>query len=410
MEWQVLSEDVYASFAQHSSYNHFSQSLATKHIRERLGEVVHLVGLVDQGEVVAATLLIESAGFLGKKRFYAPRGFLIDFTDAALVQTFVAKLKAYLKQHKALYLRVDPNVVYALHSNDEQVEVLPAGEQAVDTLKQLGFVHNGFTQGYEDEQPRWNYWLDLEGKTHNELFKAFRQNTRNKINAAKRYQSKVRVGTLEDLDAFYEILEHTSDRRAFHNRNKAYFRVFLEETLANNQAKLLFVDVNLKDYQTHLKNEQAKYLAKQAKMQEKGGSEGAIKEVENNLNALQRNLEETSQWIAKYGEQVISATSMFITYGNEVIYFHSGGYDDLMKLSGQYFLQDYMIEGAVQQGYPRYNFFGIQHVSAQDGVYLFKRGFSGYAVELVGQFDLIIDASTMRLYETLKTIKQKIKR
>ncbi|MGL5977533.1 MAG: peptidoglycan bridge formation glycyltransferase FemA/FemB family protein, partial [Erysipelotrichaceae bacterium] len=76
MVFTVLSEQEYTAFLKHAQHNNFSQSLATKNIRTALGDTVHLVGLLHNGRIIAASLLIESAGFLGYRRFYAPRGFL----------------------------------------------------------------------------------------------------------------------------------------------------------------------------------------------------------------------------------------------------------------------------------------------------------------------------------------------
>ena len=56
------------------------------------------------------------------------------------------------------------------------------------------------------------------------------------------------------------------------------------------------------------------------------------------------------------GSKVVMASSMFLTFGWEVVYLFSGSYDEYMKYNAQYLIQWEIIKYAVKNKYDRYNF------------------------------------------------------
>ena len=104
---------------------------------------------------------------------------------------------------------------------------------------------------------------------------------------------------------------------------------------------------------------------------------------------------------------------MFILYGNEIVYLFSGSYAEYMNFCGQYRLQWELIKYAADNGYRRYNFYGIQDVfnpQGKDyGVYEFKKGFGGYVEELLGSFEISISPKN-KVYRLLKSVKKIIKK
>ena len=84
-----------------------------------------------------------------------------------------------------------------------------------------------------------------------------------------------------------------------------------------------------------------------------------------------------------------------------------------MSFCGQYRLQWEIIKYAADNGYKRYNFYGIQDVfnpkGKDRGVYEFKKGFGGYVEELLGSFILPI-SSKNSLYNGLRKVKRIVKK
>ena len=98
------------SFMQSSPKEHFMQHSLWGKIKA-LGEWDdELLGLYDEGRLVASVMLLHRPiPVLGGTVYYAPRGFVADFSDFGIITAFTAKIKEYLKGKKAVYFIFDPD-------------------------------------------------------------------------------------------------------------------------------------------------------------------------------------------------------------------------------------------------------------------------------------------------------------
>ncbi|MBS7021493.1 MAG: peptidoglycan bridge formation glycyltransferase FemA/FemB family protein, partial [Firmicutes bacterium] len=114
------------------------------------------------------------------------------------------------------------------------------------------------------------------------------------------------------------------------------------------------------------------------------------------------------------GTEIDLSAAMFMMTGDEVIYLFSGNYDEYMKFNAQYAIQWDMICYANAHGFKKYNFYGISgNFDKKDpeyGVYEFKRGFSGYVEELIGEFEIPVKKQTYALFSIINNTKQFIKK
>ena len=73
----------------------------------------------------------------------------------------------------------------------------------------------------------------------------------------------------------------------------------------------------------------------------------------------------------------------------------------------------HMMNYCFEHGYDRYNFYGLSgdftENSEDYGVYRFKRGFNVYIEELIGDFYKPINKVKYWLFNTLNTIRKKVK-
>ena len=85
---------------------------------------------------------------------------------------------------------------------------------------------------------------------------------------------------------------------------------------------------------------------------------------------------------------------MFMFHGREVLSLFGGVYDEYREFIPSYTLNYDMIKYACENGYDKYNFYGIDEYKDKSnpmyGLYDFKRGFSGVVEEYIGTYDLII--------------------
>ena len=90
----TLKEDEFNSFAQKHKYESYCQTSNYANFKaEQENYDIHYLGFEENNNLVGATMVIYKNLFWGYKYAYAPRGFLIDYTDTYLVNAITQGLK-----------------------------------------------------------------------------------------------------------------------------------------------------------------------------------------------------------------------------------------------------------------------------------------------------------------------------
>lgn len=417
MEFLEISEQDYDYFARKHPYRNFLNSSTAINIKQASGWTISFVGVCEHGELLAATGLIFIPCMKAYFYAYAQRGFLIDYQDKALLDFFHEELCFYLKKKKVVYLKIDPCVQYQEHDiNGNLVEGGFHHQYVIDNLTSLGYVHQGFTTGFQDNsQVRWMFVLSLEGKTEEQLLAEMDHQTRWSVNKTIKQGVKVRQLAFDELSIFKEIMEYTASTRKFHDmpfeQYQRQIRAYGEE---NAKVMMAYLDVDeiLKRILEDLKKEEMELHAIQDVLKETPNSKKYVKKekVQQEAIALLHNRQkEMENFQQVYGKIIPIAASYFILYEDELIYVSSGAYDTFRKYNGPYAIQWHMMKYALAHGIKRYNFYGTSgdfHEDAIDyGVFEFKKGFNGVVEEYVGDFILPISKAKYKLYTILRKLR-----
>lgn len=355
MNFVTISAEEFREFAGNNPYKSFMQTPEIATLREKDGWVSYYLAVKENNQIKAATMLVAKPTFLGKSTYIAPGGPLLDLSDQKLTVFFFKHLKSFIKTHNGYQLHISPN--FELIERDRDGKPVEGGfnhQKTLNTLKKLGFHPIE-----HPDQPKYLFVLNIEGRTPDQLFADFKNNTRNLTRRTERMGIKVRELKKEELGIFKQITDDTSKRRHFTDRTLEYYEQMYD----------LFHD------------------------------RGEVKFI-----------------IAEKDHTPLSV-AMFMLYGDEVVYLFSGSDEKYMKeYNAQYAIQWYMIQHAAKHHFKRYNFYGIIDLPGQtrhDGVYTFKRGFtsptSGKVIELIGSFDLPV-TPLYSLHQTLSKIKGLIKK
>lgn len=352
MKFVTLQESEFTKFAKKSPYKSFMQTSEIAKLREKDGWTVYYFGVKEDDKLKAVTMAVAKPTFLGKSVYYLPGGPLIDLEDTKLTNFFFKKLKSYIKSHNGYVIHIDP--YYELVERDRDGEIVKDGfnhEKALKNLQNLGFIPIK-----NSSQPKYLFVMDLNKKSPDEIFKDFKQNTRNLIHRAERKGVKIRELNREELKELKAITESTSHRRNFQDRPLSYYENMYDLFHDKKEVKFLLAEV----------------------------------EIDKKITPL--------------------STAMFMTYGDEVVYLFSGSDEKYMhEYNAQYLIQWRMIKYASENGFKKYNFYGIQGLPDKNskgyGIYRFKKGFGGHVVELVGSFELPINKPFYYLHHFLSRIK-----
>lgn len=394
----------------------------------------HYIGLEnDNDEIVAgAMILSKTLPIIKKKMFYSPRGFLIDYNDKELLETFTNELKKYIKKEQGIFVKIDPFVEYQEHDNDGNiVKDGYNNKSAVENLKQLGYKFFGFNLMQDTLQPRWMHVIETKNRTLDDVMKDMESKTRQILRKNERCGITTREITRDELPIFKDIMKHTSDRREFVDRPLSYYEAMWDNLHDSGILKILIAEIDFNIYEKNTieeKEETEKSLKERIYKKDKGilkmnekKFNSSNKQDEETIKRLEKQLEKIKELKKEYGDKEILGGILFLIYGNEVLSLHGGSHAKLMQFQSAYTIHFEGVKMAVEGNYNRYNFYGITGDFRKEnplyGLYLFKKSFGGHVVELIGEYDLIISKFwyntyniAFNLYHKLKNIKSSLKK
>ena len=386
MNFITLEPEDFREFANKSPYKSFYQTPEIAKLREESGWTTYYFGVEQSGKIRAASMVVAKPAFLGKSIYYAPGGPLLDFEDTDLVSFFMKNLKSYAKSHNGYILHIEP--YYELIERDRHGEVREGGfnhQTALRNLKNAGLIRLS-----QSDEPKYSFVLDIKGRKTEQIFAEMKRNTRNHIRKAEKMGVKIRELKREELSIFKQITESTSNRRNFTDKPLSYYEQMYDLFHGRGEVKFMM-----------------------AGAPEDALSRSMFADVANaeRPSPVTTGARERSE---KDASLVPLSVGMFMLYGDEVIYLFSGSDEKYMKdYNAQYLIQWHMIKYAVDHGFKRYNFYGIQGLpdkSSKDyGIYDFKKGFTsdetGCVTELIGAHELPVNMIFYQLHKLLSKLK-----
>lgn len=422
MELIELTEKEFKDFAYHHEQASFLQTIGWGKLKENNGWKYELLGFKEGKKIVAATMLLSKMTPIKKKMFYAPHGFLLDYSNFSLLDEFAMKMKNYVKKNGGIFFKIDPYIM--LIERDIDGKVVEGGIDHTEIyrhLRKLGFREINGKVTEQTLQGKWIYWLDINGRSMDEIMTS---KVRLVMNQNQKNGVYVREGSYEELDKFKAIMDHTSERREFISRSLAYYQEMYEALHNEGICKLYFAELNLVEQLSICKSEKEK-LDSEYQTKETEFQEGKIKvnekkfrvrqnELKNAITKLETNILEYEELYQTHGDILTLGGILYMIHGNEVLSFLGGAYSDYLKLQPFYSIHYEMIKYAVQNHYRYYNFYGIsgdlRETSPMYGVYQMKRGFGGNVVELMGEFDYPVNKFYYGLYRISYGIIHKLKK
>lgn len=409
MKFVTLEKEEYKKFASNHPLRHYLQTVEMEKISENGGFKSLYIGVKNNNQILAASRLVYKKNRLGQSYFYAPRGPLLDYNNKELLTFFTKEIKKYIKSKKGYVLHIDPSVIHKQRDiNGDIVKDGIDNTNILESLKKLGYQHLGFNTWYEySRQVRWVFCLDLHNKTEEQLLNEMKPNTRNHIRKTIRYGVEIKEISYDELPIYNKIMDETSERRNFKNRNLEYYQEMYNLLTPKKMVKFLIAYLDISKYIDYLKQE----IEKEQKNIEElpSSARGKKKASLLAIEQMTKKQEEALKLQKEDGDRIYLSGAMFLLYQDEIIYFHSGSYSKYMNFNAQYLIQWYMIKYGVENKYRRYNFYGITgNFDKNDenyGVYDFKRGFNGYVEEYIGDFELPIS-----WYYYISKIKDKLKK
>lgn len=364
------------------------------------------VGMYDNEKLVCAAMILKRKLFLNKKLFYIPRGFVIDYKDKKLLESFTENLRDYAKKNGGIDIKIDPFICFSEDNiqnirKNKGIEVrksfIKDTKEIVSNLEKVGFVHGGYKREVNAYiQPRYTMVISLKDKDENlyekeALRRTFPKNTRNYIGT---YQEERGVEfsyskNKEDVKYLISVLKETEKRQHISLRSENYFKNLMDSFPDN--AVLFFAHVNIDKY--------IKFLEKD------------MKEHENKKEFCLNQIEEAKKVKEKYGSRPLAgATIVMMPTCNSGIktasFLYAGTNTNILpSLKITNGLMFYRLCYCLDNGCDYCDLGGVDG-SLEDHLSTFKSKFNPNVLELVGEYDLVISKVWYGLFNLgLKTLK-----
>lgn len=387
-----LTREQFESFANNHPLRSHYQSFYYGQLLSEYYFDYSLLGYVDDnGSIKAASLILIKKLTALYKYAYAPKGFLIDYNDEMLIKNFTKDLMKYMKKRKVIMVKINPDIIVGeIRPENDYKTVYNDNAKLVNVLSNYGYLKLRNNLYFESRFPRFNIIINL-----NEFggIKTLAKNVRNKIYKAERRGLSLDQGTVDDLEAFYEIIK---DKR---NKNLDYYRDYYNLFNREKQMDIFIVKADYKKYLTVAQERYANELSLNEQlileMQKDPNEKNLARKMQSDkdLASYKNDIIRSSKNMTSENSSVV-AGALVIKHCNRAYILISGYNENYRFLSPNYYLHYKIIEYYKNLGFESLDMNGMTGDFTKENPYyglnMFKLGFSNLVYEYIGEFDLLV--------------------
>lgn len=412
MEIIQITKEEFDKFTTEFKYKNFYQTGAYGELMDRHSFDDYYLALKDEnGKFCAATLILIKKELWGYKWGYCPRGFLIDFNDYKLLETFTKLLTVFLNKRNFMYVKIDPYIIHK--TRDKKGKEIPGidNSKLIEELTHLGYTHDGFNLNFENLKPRWNAVVTTNSNEN--LFPKFSKEIRNKVRKADKMGVEILQGNASSVKQFYSIIDKK------HSRKLNYYLDMLEILGKNDMIELYFAKINTAKYIEKSKNlfeeEERRNNEINQELEENINSNNTNNIIKRKmasdvlLNNCKQNIINATNLYKEYPSGVIVAATAIIKYNKEIFFLIDGYKKEFKKYCPNHYLKYQIMEMYRKEGYTRMHLNGISGDFNKNSTYYgltrFKLGFNANIEEYIGEFTLIINKRKYNSYIKVDKIR-----
>lgn len=399
----------YDAFVKNFPSTSFMQTTAWSHVKTSWEH--DYVGVYLEGKLICGAMILKRNLFWGKKLFYIPRGIVTDYEDDKALKLFVKELKKYAKKDGAIDIKTDPFICF----NEDSIQNIRKNKgikitkkftentsKIVKKLESLGFKHGGFKKEVNAYiQPRYTMVIALKDPDGNfydkeALRRTFPKNTRNYIGTYHDVRGvEFSYSTdKENVKDLVSVLHCTEQRQHIALRSEKYFKKLME--CFPDNAVLFLAKVNIDKYVDFLKRDMEEHPDKK--------------------DFCEKQIIEAKSVKKEYGNNPLAGATIVMmptcNSGIKVASFLYAGTNTkvLPSLKITNGLMYYRLCYCLDKGCDYCDLGGVDG-SLNDHLSTFKSKFNPEVLELVGEYDLIINRFWFSMFnvavKTLKFIRSK---
>lgn len=412
MYLKELSNEEFNHFTEHFIQGSMYQTAEYGLLMNTQGYDTVLLGLMDnENKLVAASLILIHKRY-GFKYAYAPRGFLLDYTNQVLFETFTKAVKKYLGKKDVIAIKICPMIVKALYDHTYTLIGVNQNFPALfESLKELDYYHLGFNHYFEAFKPRYEAVLDIH-KPASTLFKNFNRGLKNKIRSSIHKGIKIYKGSTKELEELY------LQNRDMYNKELSYFDSIYQYFGKKGMVEFFYAKLDTNYYLTLAKrlyenqeayNTSLNNIILSQNVQRKDSYITKKIQADKKFENYKKQMVRATNLLRNYPQGVIVATALVIRY-RDTVYLYTDSYDKNLKdFCGKHLLLWSLIEKYSKEGFTYFNLGGATNVALPENPYKglndFKAGFGSTFYEYIGDFELITNQGLYFMYKNTAPLR-----
>jgi len=367
------------------------------------------LGLVDNDVIRAASLILVRK-INGFKYAFAPRGFLVNYNDFSLVESFTKQVKKFLGKRDVVAIKISPLIVKNIYNPDYKlVETNLSYDNIFAYLKKLGFYHLGYNNYFEALKPRFEAVINID-LPYTKIFANIKKNFRTKIRKATRDGIKIYHGNIDNLDYLYL---HTKGK---YPRNLDYFKSLYKFFDKENLIDFYYSKLDTTEYLKITQDLYRKYENLSSELNQQ-----LIKNPINNDKIINRKMEVdkmfedykkqlviATKYLREHPDGIILSSALVIKWGDEVHLVIDGYDENYRNFNAKHLLLWKLMGRYSKLGFKKFNLGGISNIETNNPTYRglneFKMSFNAKAIEYAGDFELITNAPLYFMYSQTSNI------
>lgn len=368
-----------------------------------------LLGFVDNdNNIHAAALILSKKLGLFKRYGYAPKGFIIDYYNEELLESFLNALKKYYYHKNFAFIKINPEIAIGTIDYKNKKINYNQNKKIDNILKRHNFRNFEGIKHFETKIPKYNAIQLLKETNLNTISK----NTRNKIHKSIRNGLSLEKGTRDDIKVLYEFIKNKKNYPINHYYN--YYNAFAKK----DNIDIFLVKINFEECLINLREQYEEELKKNSIITEKAMSNPESKFLhkklisDNLLNSIKENIAIVTRYLAENKTAYI-AGAITIKYKNRVYILISGVDQKYKQFCPNYFLHYQLIEYYKND----YDFMDLNGITGDfnstnpyKGLDKFKLGFNPLTYEYIGEYDFIINEGLYSIMEKSGLLAQEFTR
>lgn len=408
MKISSLKEEEFIKYASTHKYESMYQTVEYAKYQMNLQKFeIKYVGFYENEELVGASLLLFKPLFWGYKYAYAPRGFLIDYSDVELLNKVTNALKQMLYKQKFIFIKIDPPIIVSERDMQGKITYMSESINVImKALRKNNYEHMGFNIYNETKLPRWNAYVKLE-KTGKDLLNQFDEQRQTQIKNSVDLCVNIKEDPNKSLEDYYDIVKDYYPKKkikffenifnSYGNKLDIYYAFVNTQEYADNLDKLYNQEeIKFKNLCNLIENgDRKKYnIAKIIEDKEKSNIQMQL--YKKNLNISAQLLRDNPNGIVLGAALVVKQTN-----GANIFMYHLDPKYKNFDCNALFNFE--LINHYTELNYKFMNLGAVSGNFAQDGKYYKylqeKAGLNSSIIEYIGEFNLIINPLMYKVYK-----------